>query len=788
MNQAKQLWKEIMEPPGEFSPVPFWFFNDEPDEARIRLQLEDFVAKGIHAFVLHPRIGIPEHIPYLSSEYFDAIRFIVKTASELDMKVVLYDEGMYPSGSAHGMVVRENPEFASKGITVVKAAGELTEAGIQTDNRESLCGWTLAGNGEAMNGQTLAGNREIVARLKDGSLLVYGFTGGTIRGIHFGEDDGEDRAPKSADILNPEAVRAFIRLTHERYYEELKEYFGTTVCGFFTDEPCALGRNASDYREWVPGLEVEIREAGGDPAELAALFENQENPTTRIYHRLIKRHLRETFYRPLSDWCEVHGIALMGHPAESDDIEEELYFHVPGQDLILRRVEPMTGGLSGKDSVQGKLTADIARLLGCRKNMNECFGVCSRDGIPWYFTGGDMKWYIDWLGIRGVNLFVPHAFYYSIAGKRKEERPPDVGPMNIWWPHYRYFSDYMKRISWLMTDSKDYASVAVLCDNNNVPAEAVAGLYENQVGFHYLPISMVKDVKEEAGRFCIGDCCYEVILNVLGEECESLFVEKVLSAGEAFPAGELSLECDIRAAFRKVFCNTRLVHTADEILVLAKQKEYGMLQTVVAEPPAKDLRAVRRIKGEEKMIFLSNEGGASIQTRLFVAGIENPVWIDLWEGKAYACRQTDSSGDSEWIEVLLRPCETALIVADPARDWKDLPKREIEPEDWTGRFKLRAQEENRRIYGCTVVTNEAMPVPEYFQVAGEEMAEWYCNGELAGVSFWQPHIFAVGERLKEGKNDMEIIMTGNAANLYAGADVFFGLKEKPEGGCNEINL
>lgn len=714
-------WREMMEPPEEFTPVPFWFFNDKPDETKIRFQLEDFAKKGVHAFVLHPRIGIPEDIPYLSPEYFDAIRFIVKTASETGMKVVLYDEGMYPSGSAHGMVVRENPEFASKGITLANVA----------------------------DGPETADHREVVARLKDGGFLVYGFTGGTIRGIHFGEDDGEAGAPKAADILNPEAVRTFIRLTHERYYEELKEFFGTTVCGFFTDEPCALGRNASGFREWAPGLEAEIKEAGGDPADLGALFEDRENQTTRIYRSLIKRRLRETYYRPLSDWCENHGIALMGHPAESDDIEEEFYFHVPGQDLIMRRVVPMTGGISGRDSVQAKLTADIARLLGCSRNMNECFGVCGREGNAWHFTGGDMKWYIDWLGIRGVNLFVPHAFYYSIAGKRKEERPPDVGPMNIWWPHYRCFSDYIKRVSWLMTDSKDRAGVAVLCDNNNVPAEAVAKLYENQIGFHYLPVSLMKGGREENGKFQIGDCCYEVILNVLGEAYES------------------------PSALQKL----RLAHSAEEVLKLAEREEYAMLKTVVTEPPAKDLRAVRRTKGKHEVVFLSNEGGAFIQTRLSVTDMENPVWIDLWEGKAYACRHTDLSGEGDWIEAALRPCETALIVQDPNHDWDGVLNRKTEPEDWTGRLKLLTKEENRRIYGCTVDTNEFADVPECFCVSGEEMAQWYCNGELAGVSFWSPHTFYTGGRLRKGKNNIEIIMTGNAANLYAGSDLFFGLSE-----------
>lgn len=721
MEQMKQLWKNITEPPGEFTPVPFWFFNDRPDERRIRRQLEDFVEKGVSAFVLHPRIGIPEEIPYLSSDFFKAVRFIVKTASETGMKVVLYDEGMYPSGSAHGMVVEKNPEFASKGISLA----EKPEG------------------------------REILTKMPDGRYLVYGFTGGTIRGIHFGEDDGEAGAPKSADILNPEAVKTFIHLTHDRYFEELKEYFGSTVIGFFTDEPCALGRNASGYREWVAGMEAEILAEGGELTELASLFEGGENVTTRIYRKLIKRHLREIFYKPLSDWCREHEIALMGHPAESDDIEEELYFHIPGQDLILRRVTPMTGGLSGRDSVQAKLPADIARLTGRRRNMNECFGVCSRDGIPWYFTGGDMKWYIDWLGIRGVNLFVPHAFYYSLEGKRKDERPPDVGPGNIWWPHYRCFSDYMKRISWLMTDSEDCAAVAVLCDNNNVPADAVAKLYENQIGFHYLPVAMIESGRLENGRFYIGGCCYQVILNVLGKEYEAL---------AAF-SGSLKTN------------SVRIVYSAEELLGLSAQDQYRALKTVIARPAVRKLRAVRRIKEKSSFLFLSNEGSRPVRTWLSVSDMENPIWIDLWEGKAYSCKNVSTQGCLTRIEVELNPCETALIISDPDGGLRNVLSRRAKPEDWTERFELLTYGSNKRVYGCTVDTSERLSMPESISVTGEEMAECYCNGELAGVSFWPPHIFTIKEKLKEGKNDIRVIMTGSAANLYSEGGIPFGLPD-----------
>ena len=33
-------------------------------------------------------------------------------------------------------------------------------------------------------------NAQVIAQLSGGRKIVYGFSGGTIRGIHFGEDDG----------------------------------------------------------------------------------------------------------------------------------------------------------------------------------------------------------------------------------------------------------------------------------------------------------------------------------------------------------------------------------------------------------------------------------------------------------------------------------------------------------------------------------------------------------------------------------------------------------------------
>lgn len=372
MNDIKII-QILSEPEREFTAVPFWFLNDDLSEETIQCQLRDFAAHGIYGVVLHPRIGLPKRIAYLSDTFFHYIEVAVEAAAKLNMQVVLYDEGMYPSGSAGGKVVEGHPELASYGIALVSAP--------QPED-------------------------EILAETADG-VLVARHSGGTLRGIHFGEDDGEPNVPPSADILNPAAVSRFIELTHEQYYARLKPYFGNTIFAMFTDEPSILGRNVRDMFPWTAGFAADFTAAGGNLANLAALFSGEQNEDTRLYEQLILQRESNVYYKRLSEWCEEHGIALMGHPHQSDDIEVERWFHIPGQDLIQRRVAPEGDSVDGMESTMAHCGADAALLMGRRRNANECFGDCNKDKNPWFVTGSDIKWWLDWMAVRGVNLFVP---------------------------------------------------------------------------------------------------------------------------------------------------------------------------------------------------------------------------------------------------------------------------------------------------------------------------------------------------------------------------------------------
>ena len=466
----------------EFTPLPFWFWNDELTEDELKRQIGEMQDKGIEGFVIHPRKGLSESIPYLSEPFFHFVRFAVEEAARRDMKVVLYDEAMYPSGSCHGEVVRSNPSFASVGLARVCNVGP--------DGKEN-----------------------ITFRMEP--------SGGTIRGVHDGEDDGEPNAPKSADLLNPAAVARFIELTHERYYHELKEHFGNTIIAFFTDEPCILGRCArKGLIPWSAGLMEEFVAAGGSEGMLPDLFAEGENAAKRIYRRVVHERLANSYYRQLSEWCQAHDIALMGHPEKSTDIGYLNYFHIPCQDVVWRFVAPEDElYITGEHSTMAKCSSDSARHRHKRRNGNECFGVCSKPETPEVFTELDMRWYLNWLFVRGVNPVVPHAFYYSVRGDRGLERPPEVGMHNPFWPRYGELSAYIRRLCAMLTDVHNGARVAVLCTADQLSWQIARPLFEGQIEFNYLEEELLSGCQVEDSSVTIAGYRYPLIL------CDRQFLE-----------------------------------------------------------------------------------------------------------------------------------------------------------------------------------------------------------------------------------------------------------------------
>ena len=697
-DRIRTALERVLNPDREFAPIPFWFLNDELTDEELVRQLHEFHAKGVGGVVLHPRIGMPKSIPYLSDVFFHYMTLAVKTAASLDMKIVLYDEAMYPSGSAHGMVVAEDPRHAAQAIILADTPDE----------------------------------GKLIAQTASGKYIVQVASGGTIRGIHFGEDDGEAEAPPAADLLSQASVDTFIRLTHERYYAELGAYFGTTIIGFFTDEPSLLGRKARKHcKPWTWGFEDEFCAHGGDLAALEDLFTGVENENTRLYERAIFEREQRIYYQSLHRFCQTHGIALMGHPHRGDDIECEALFDIPGQDIVWRWYGPELDPLAGTESAQGKCSADAARNFGRRRNSNECFGVCVQNNIPWYFTGADMKWYLDNLAVRGVNMFIPHAFFYSIRDGRCDERPPDVGPNNIWWPHYESIAAYIRRISYLMTDAVNEAKVCVLCANREMHVEKVRDFYTHQVEFNYLPYADLRAEMVQGNQLVVGENVYDHVY------------------------------CDDRNALPSV---PQIRGIGD--------LPYRDLYTAV---PCLGLRVSRLKKDGVRMIFLTNEGNTPIETDAAIDGETTLVAVDLWSGEVWRedCHAND--GKTQF-RLSLGVRESLLLLLDEHNEFSAPSKS---PRTYVNVALTEIADDTERFvktYRGTFTLTQQTADPLWLRVYGEEMVECFVNGQFVGFSLWNAHEFCLSDALHVGENEILLSVTGSAANRFTDHRIPYGLQ------------
>jgi hypothetical protein len=184
------LSREIFaDPPAQYRPVPFWFWNSKLRKPEIERQIRDFHNKGVGGFFIHARFGL--ETPYLSDEWLDAVEHAVKVAAQLGMEVWLYDENAFPSGVGDLNVSRV-PEFRPKYIDLEEDA-----SGVPAE--------------------------EIILRTTVDGKTAY-FVKRTI-------DDPND-VIFGVDYLSKEAMARFFELTLEPYEKALGQHFGKTSKGY----------------------------------------------------------------------------------------------------------------------------------------------------------------------------------------------------------------------------------------------------------------------------------------------------------------------------------------------------------------------------------------------------------------------------------------------------------------------------------------------------------------------------------------------------------------------------
>lgn len=624
--------QEFQDPPREFSLMPFWFWNDTLEDKEILRQIADMEEHGVYGFVIHPRIGLPQDTGWMSPRMIQAMRLAIEEAARRNMYVILYDEGMYPSGSASGQVVANNPKHAARGLARIDL-----------------------GPDEAVKDPEEARTAVLLTR-PDGKrfAVVERPSKGVIRGLHYlGDENSGGRlredSPAAGDILNPEAVDSFIHLVYDRFAQEFGSHFGKTILGIFTDEPSPLGRGGE--RGMLPGnlsllpqiqriLGYDFRPHLGD-----LWFSDTPDSARRKteYMRAISICLEDNYYKKLSEWCSRHGVALTGHPASSMDIGAERYFQIPGQDLVWRYVVPGKSALEGEHSTMAKCASSAMIHLKRRRNANELYGAYGHN-----LTFDEMQWLAGWALVRGHNLLYPHAFYYSVRGPRRDERPPDVGPNAEWWYRYRPYAHYCRRLSWLNTDSQHVAEVAILADANRLPDQSAKVCFQHQRDFNYLEMRHLWEDAQIKGNG----------VNIAGMVYRAMILDGMdRIPDQALPALKKLADKGRLIAWKKVpdvpFAKKIVPAASEAELVSAIDRLVPVDLTLV--PASENIRYRHVVKNGRHIYMLFNEEATEVSAVVKPSAKGRYRWID-----PFTAEESDYAADTP---VTFRPYEMKLLRA-----------------------------------------------------------------------------------------------------------------------------
>jgi hypothetical protein len=517
MMKAADLTASLLAPPRQFRPVSFWFLNHFLEEGELRRQIAEQDEKGFGGVMCHARDGL--RTAYLEQEWEDAMRVIIDECEKRGMHVWLYDENHYPSGIAGGKIPKRFPGRTMLSLVPALEREVGTGEGIRiqgsgfgsdrengddrgprgsTDRPPVSSPLLLAGLRYLLATGTRTGKtHDLLPRVHDGCLdwaNDLGEPAMLLALVERGYETNPVNHPDFSfypDYLDEEVCRGFIEETHEWYAKRFRDHFGKTIRGIFTDNACAHFGHIRRCVPWSRSLDRRFTAATGLAIEEILPKLLHPLPGYRAarlrFWRFFGDEFIRTFVGAINDWCKARRLYSTGHYCLEDGMGEHVrqigsYFDVMRNQnlnavdqISTRAPETSLWGIEGGEPLTACIrnTASAALFNGSPRVMCESFGCCG----GWGFDLREMRRIGGHLAALGVDLFVPHGLYYSIAGTRKYECIPDHlhNPM---WGYYREWSDYAARLSMLTAGSDSLAEIAVLYPVTTLQATIALGATE----------------------------------------------------------------------------------------------------------------------------------------------------------------------------------------------------------------------------------------------------------------------------------------------------------------------
>lgn len=560
---------------------PFWSWNDKLEKEELVRQIELMKESGIEGFFMHARGGLKTE--YMGEDWFDCIKACMDKADELGMEAWAYDENGWPSGFANGIVPKKSVDFQQKKLeTAILNKGDMLPKNLIGLYRVNENGF------------------EKISSAEDGCFAVYYIVN-----------------PYYIDTFNPAAIKCFINETHEKYYKRFGNRFGSSLKGFFTDEP-QYGNGATPWSTLFP--ELFLKEYGYSITDnlpfLYFDFDGAEKFRSDFYN-MAARQFRTSFIKQMYDWCTEHNCRLTGHMMAEDTFGSQLgatggvmacyeYFHEPGIDWLGRKIST---------PFIPKQLGSVARQLG-RKTLTESFALCG-----WDVSLNELKWIMQWQMVNGVTSLCPHLEGYSLRGERKRDYPASVFYQLPWFKEaYKPFAEFICKTGTLLDTGLEEAPILLIeplqtayIKHNPKNTEKINELQSrfenitnelsgNHMLYHYGDESIMEhfgSVKND--KLVIGKCEYSTVImpnmQSITESTLKLLTEFSRNGGKLYFAGEMpSLVNGVKDERLK-----RL--KAEKADLNAIKKKYGFANVTTDEKENKNIHYTKRVTDNGDRIY-----------------------------------------------------------------------------------------------------------------------------------------------------------------------------------------
>ena len=254
MSDADPLYQGFLDPPRDFSPMPFWFWNGKMEGPIIQKQIRDMVDQHVYGAFLHGRDGL--ETPYLSDGWFQAIGAGLEESKRSGFEFNFLDEYDWPSGEVRNVwmagnhqseVLAKRPDLRMKTLSYeakIIQGPQAVDLPVNPDSQAIVAARWLGK--DQIDATTLT---VLDSSGKDGHIQWSAPEGEWVI-VQFSLKPAMGFDGGFVDLMNPDTSKLFFDLVYGEYHRRFASYFGNTIHYAFSDHEGDYG-----YRiAWTPQL------------------------------------------------------------------------------------------------------------------------------------------------------------------------------------------------------------------------------------------------------------------------------------------------------------------------------------------------------------------------------------------------------------------------------------------------------------------------------------------------------------------------------------------------------